>query len=176
MKHTPLLPQRFMMDENETPRCHPACRTPGAQAHTLHVGNVGYHLTYHLYQSALLKSYFLCILYKHTPSYQPSRGELPGQHTWRPLPCCPHLPSTTTPCSGKANTAGNITQRTTQGGQHEASTASAPLQTSESREFISCYIYHTISAITRVKVQIAAASQTHWGWMEPISFKDEWEE
>lgn len=50
------------------------------------------------------------------------------------------------------------------------------LQTSESREFISCYIYHTISAITRVKVQIAVASQTHLKWMEPISFKDEWEE
>lgn len=54
--------------------------------------------------------------------------------------------------------------------------AAVPRQPSESREFISCSIDPTISTRTRVKVQIAVASQTHLGWLDPISFKDDWEE
>lgn len=60
--------------------------------------------------------------------------------------------------------------------QRSETRAAVPRQPSESREFISCSIDPTISTRTRVKVQIAVASQTHLGWLDPISFKDDWEE
>lgn len=152
-----------------------ACQNPGAQAHALHcrICTVLPDLL-PLLICPFSKRFLMHVQIYPLPSAQ--QGRAARHHTWRPLPCSPHLPGTVAPCSGKANAAGDISQRTAHGGQHKASAAYVSLQTSESREFISCYIYHTISAVTRVKVQIAAASQTHWGWMEPISFKDEWEE